>query len=99
LAKELEKAGCYSIVLECVPVELAKKITESISIPTIGIGAGSYCDGQVLVSNDMIGLYDKLSPKFAKRYAELGKEMKAAFENYIEDVKDGKFPEDGHSFH
>ena len=99
LAKELEKAGCYSLVLECVPVELAKKITESISIPTIGIGAGLYCDGQVLVSNDIIGLYDKLSPKFAKRYADLGKEMKAAFDNYIKDIKEGKFPEDKHSFH
>src|SRR3989338_7244538 len=99
LAQELEKAGCYSLVLECVPSELAKKITESISIPTIGIGAGPYCDGQVLVSNDMVGLYDKLSPKFTKRYADLGKVMKTAFDNYIKDVKKGKFPEDKHSFH
>ncbi|MBI2523359.1 3-methyl-2-oxobutanoate hydroxymethyltransferase [Candidatus Woesearchaeota archaeon] len=99
LAKELEKAGCYSIVLECVPVELAKKITESVSIPTIGIGAGPYCDGQVLVSNDMLGLYDRLSPKFVKKYADLGKVMKTAFDNYIKDVKKGKFPEDKQSFH
>ena len=99
LAKELENAGCYSLVLECVPVELAKKITESISIPTIGIGAGIYCDGQVLVTNDMVGLYDRFTPKFVKKYAELGKEMKKAFGSYIRDVKKGNFPEDEHSFH
>ncbi|MFC2016505.1 3-methyl-2-oxobutanoate hydroxymethyltransferase [Chloroflexota bacterium] len=99
LAKQLEEAGCYSIVLECVPMQLAKKITESVSIPTIGIGAGPYCDGQVLVSNDMLGLYDKFSPKFVKKYAELGKEMKTAFENYIKEVKENKFPADEHSFH
>lgn len=99
LAKQLEAAGCYSIVLECVPMQLAKKITETISIPTIGIGAGPYCDGQVLVSNDILGLYDKFSPKFVKRYADLGKDMKKAFENYIKDVKDKKFPKEEHSFH
>ncbi len=99
LAKECEEAGCYSIVLECVPMELAKKITETISIPTIGIGAGPYCDGQILVSNDILGLYDKLSPKFVKKYAELGKEMKTAFKDYIKDVKEGNFPKDEHSFH
>lgn len=99
LAKELEEAGCYSIVLECVPVDLAKKITESISIPTIGIGAGPYCDGQVLVSNDMVGLYGRISPKFVKKYADLGKGMKTAFDSYIKDVKEGKFPKDEHSFH
>jgi|SRR3989338_1646079 len=99
LAKELEEAGCYSIVLECVPMQLAKKITESISIPTIGIGAGPYCDGQVLVVNDMLGIYDGFSPKFLKKYAELGNEMKTAFKNYINDVKEEKFPEDRHSFH
>jgi 3-methyl-2-oxobutanoate hydroxymethyltransferase len=98
-AKELETAGCYSLILECIPVELAKKITKSISIPTIGIGAGPYCDGQVLVTNDMIGLYDRLSPKFVKKYAQLGKEMKKAFENYIKEVKEGEFPKDEHSFH
>ena len=98
-AKELEKAGCFSIVLECIPVELAKKITESLSIPTIGIGAGKYCDGQVLVSNDMLGLYDKLSPKFVKKYANLEEGMKKAFEDYIKDIKEAKFPEDKHSFH
>jgi 3-methyl-2-oxobutanoate hydroxymethyltransferase len=99
LAKECEEAGCFALVLECVPMQLAKKITESISIPTIGIGAGPYCDGQVLVSNDMLGLFDKFSPKFVKKYAELGKEMKSAFQNYIKDVKQGDFPKDEHSFH
>ena len=99
LAKECDKAGCFSVVLEGIPRDLAKKITESIAIPTIGIGAGPDCDGQVLVSSDMLGLYDKLSPKFAKRYGELGIEMKKAFENYIKEVKENKFPEDRHSFH
>lgn len=98
-AKRCEEAGCFSIVLEAMPRELAKRITESVSIPTIGIGAGPDCDGQVLVSNDMLGLYDKLSPKFVKRYAELGIPMKEAFKNYIKEVKEGKFPEDRHSFH
>ncbi len=99
LAKQLEEAGCWSIVLECVPLNLAKKITESISIPAIGIGAGPYCDGQVLVSNDILGLYNRISPKFVKKYAELGKEMKKAFGSYIQDVKKGNFPKDEHSFH
>jgi 3-methyl-2-oxobutanoate hydroxymethyltransferase len=99
LAKDLEVAGCYSLVLECVPSGLAKKITEIISIPTIGIGAGPNCDGQVLVANDILGLYDKLSPKFVKKYADLGNDMKGAFANYIKDVKEEKFPEDKHCFH
>lgn len=99
LAKQLDEAGCYAIVLECVPMQLAKKITESISIPTIGIGAGPYCDGQVLVCNDILALYDKFSPKFVKRYADLGKDMKNAFEKYIKEVKEGNFPKDEHSFH
>ena len=99
LAKKCDEAGCFSLVLEGIPRDLAKKITDAIKIPTIGIGAGPDCDGQVLVCNDMLGLYDKLSPKFAKRYNELGIEMKKAFEAYIKEVKGGKFPEDKHSFH
>ncbi|MBI2134574.1 3-methyl-2-oxobutanoate hydroxymethyltransferase [Candidatus Woesearchaeota archaeon] len=99
LAKQCDEAGCFSLVLECVPRDLAKKITDTIKIPTIGIGAGPDCDGQVLVCNDMLGLYDKLSPKFAKRYVDLGIEMKKAFENYIKEVKEKNFPEDRHSFH
>jgi len=99
LAKECEESGCFSLVFECVPLELAKKITETISIPTIGIGAGMHCDGQVLVVNDMLGLYDRFSPKFVKKYAKLGEAMKSALGNYVKEVKEGKFPEDKHSFH
>jgi len=99
LAKQCEQAGCFSIVLEGIPRDLAKNITKSLSIPTIGIGAGPECDGQVLVTNDMLGLYAKISPKFVKRYAALGEEMRNAFKHYIREVKEGNFPEDKHSFH
>jgi len=98
-AVALEKAGCFSLVLECIPSSLAKKITEELSIPTIGIGAGLYCDGQVLVSHDLLGLFEKFSPKFVKKYANLGEEIKKAFIGFRDDVKGGKFPEDEHSFH
>lgn len=98
-AKQMDEAGCFSLVLECIPLELAKIITSSVSIPTIGIGAGPHCDGQVLVMHDMLGLYQKFQPKFVKRYAELGEEMKKAFARYRDEVKSGKFPEDRHSFH
>jgi 3-methyl-2-oxobutanoate hydroxymethyltransferase len=99
MAQDLEKAGCYCIVLEGMPLELGKKITDLLSVPTIGIGAGPYCDGQVLVVNDMLGIYDSFSPKFVKKYANLAEEMKKAFKNYIKDVKEKKFPEDKHCFH
>jgi len=98
-ARQMDEAGCFSLVLECIPLELARKITSLVSIPTIGIGAGPHCDGQVLVMHDMLGLYQKFQPKFVKRYAELGEEMKKAFARYRDEVKSGKFPEDGHSFH
>ncbi len=98
-AKTLDKAGCFSLVLECIPLQLAKKITKSISIPTIGIGAGIYCDGQVLVTHDLIGLYQDFKPKFVKRYSNLGNEMKKAFELYTKEVKEGRFPSDKYSFH
>ena len=98
-AVALEKAGCYALILECIPMNLAKEITKSISIPTIGIGAGPSCDGQVLVSNDMLGLFTDFKPKFVKRYAELSNEMKKALENYKQEVKEGKFPTDQFSFH
>ncbi len=88
----LEKAGCFAVVLECVSGQLAKKITETLSIPTIGIGSGHYCDGQVLVINDMLGLFEK-SPKFVKKYADLKAEIHKAVSGYIKDVKDGSFPE------
>lgn len=98
-ALELERAGCFSIVLECIPLELARKITQEIKIPTIGIGAGIHCDGQVLVSHDLLGLFDSFKPKFVKRYAEAGKLMKSAFERYAKEVREGEYPGDEYSFH
>ena len=98
-AVALEKSGCFSIVLECLPLTLAETITKKIKIPTIGIGAGVHCDGQVLVTNDILGLYGEFKPKFLKRYAEIGNEMRKAFENYAKEVRENKFPDDEHSFH
>ena len=98
-AKAMDKAGCFSLVLECIPLELAKTITESISIPTIGIGAGIYCDGQVLVTHDILGLFSKFKPKFVKRYAKVGDEMRKAFQQYAEEVRAKKYPSDEFSFH
>lgn len=97
-AKAVEKAGAFAVVLECVPATLAEFITKQINIPTIGIGAGNGCDGQVLVYQDMLGMYSDMAPKFAKVYKELGKEMKEAFKQYIEDVNSSKFPEEKHTF-
>jgi len=97
-AKALEQAGAFALVLECVPAALGGEITAAIRIPTIGIGAGPQCDGQILVTHDLLGLYTDVSPKFAKRYAELGLEMKAAFTSYKHDVENGLFPADEHSF-
>ncbi|HEY5555710.1 3-methyl-2-oxobutanoate hydroxymethyltransferase [Acetobacterium sp.] len=97
-AVALEKAGAFAIVLEGIPEKLAKLITEKISIPTIGIGAGRYCDGQVLVIHDLLGMYSGQSPKFSKRYAALNETIQVAIENYISEVKDLKFPEEKHTF-
>ncbi len=97
-AKILEDAGCFSIVLECIPRELARKITASLKIPTIGIGAGPNCDGQVLVSNDILGLFEEFKPRFVRRYAELGKEIRKACKNFIEDVKAKKYPSEEESY-
>ena len=91
-AQALAEAGCFSIVVEAVGAELAAEITKSIPIPTIGIGAGVNCDGQVLVSNDMLGLFEDFQPKFVRRYAHLAQAMREAFTSYIADVRDGKFP-------
>ena len=91
-AKILEEAGTFSIVLEKIPEDLAREITESISIPTIGIGAGRFCDGQILVSHDLLGLNEKFNPKFVRKYAHLAEEMRKAFKDYIQDVKSGDFP-------
>ncbi len=99
LAKACDKSGCFSLVLECIPLSLAKTITESISIPTIGIGAGIHCDGQVLVTHDILGLFDAFKPKFVRRYANLGDIMKKAFEQYAKEVREANFPSDEHSFH
>jgi 3-methyl-2-oxobutanoate hydroxymethyltransferase len=94
----LEEAGATMIVLECVPELLAKLITESISIPTIGIGAGACCDGQVLVINDMLGLFNKFVPKFVKQYAKLYPQIENAAKQYIKEVSNGDFPTHEHSF-
>lgn len=97
-AKILDKIGVYAIVLECVPSELGKKISETVSVPTIGIGAGKDCDGQVLVIQDLLGMFTDFKPKFVKRYANLGEETKKAIMEFNKDVKSGKFPTDEYSF-
>lgn len=97
-AKAVEAAGAFAVVLECIPAKLADLITKSISIPTIGIGAGNGCDGQVLVYQDMLGLYSDFTPKFVKRYAEIGPQMQTAIEDYITEVKSGAFPAAEHTF-
>lgn len=86
------------MVLECIPKNLAKEITERITIPTIGIGAGPFCDGQVLVYNDVVGLFEKFIPKFVKRYAELGEMALKGLMQYKQEVKESIFPDDEHSF-
>jgi 3-methyl-2-oxobutanoate hydroxymethyltransferase len=91
-AKALEKAGAFSIVLEMIPTETAKAITAAIGIPTIGIGAGPHCDGQVLVSYDAFGLFDEFVPSFVKQYARMGEEMARAAAEYTAEVRDGRFP-------
>ena len=99
-AVALEKAGCFALVLECVPSELAAFMTERLSIPTIGIGAGPSCDGQVLVFHDVLGLYDGHMPKFVRRYANIGDDMQKALTAFLEDVREGRFPdEQTESFH
>lgn len=97
-AQILADAGAFAIVLEKIPAELAKKVTSSISIPTIGIGAGPYCDGQVLVVYDMLGLTEEFKPRFVRRYSELAEIMRSAFSSYIRDVKAGKFPTKNESY-
>ena len=97
-AQALENAGAYAVVLECVPSPLAKVITERLTIPTIGIGAGPDCDGQVQVFHDMLGLYSEFLPKHARRYANLAEDVSAAFRRYAEDVRGGDFPSAAESF-
>lgn len=97
-AKVLEKAGVFSIVLEKIPAPLAKKVTASVSVPTIGIGAGPHCDGQVLVLHDMLGLNKDFSPRFLRRYADLHQSMTEAVQHYIRDVKSGDFPDESEQY-
>jgi 3-methyl-2-oxobutanoate hydroxymethyltransferase len=97
-AHALEAAGCFALVLEAVPAPVAERITRELSIPTIGIGAGAACDGQVLVWHDLLGLYEGQAPRFVKRYADLGTEIRRALEAYAEDVRAGRFPEEQHTY-
>jgi 3-methyl-2-oxobutanoate hydroxymethyltransferase len=97
-AKMLEDAGAFSVILEAIPAELARRITSELAIPTIGIGAGPYCDGQVLVIHDVLGLFERFTPKFAKRYGDLKSEALKAIKNYKQEVENGMFPDKGHSF-
>ena len=99
-AEALADAGCFAIVLECVPDAVARMVTEAVSVPTIGIGAGPACDGQVLVFHDLLGMYDQLSPKFVRRYANIGEQMREAISHYLDDVRTGRFPNaTNESFH
>ncbi|HEY7538178.1 MAG TPA: 3-methyl-2-oxobutanoate hydroxymethyltransferase [Gaiellaceae bacterium] len=97
-ALALQDAGCFAIVLEAVPAAVAARITESVEIPTIGIGAGGGCDGQVLVWHDLLGLYPGRAPRFVKRYADLAEEITTALEHYVSEVRSGAFPEEEHTY-
>lgn len=97
-ALAVEEAGAFAVVLECVPAKLAEFISKKLTIPTIGIGAGVGCDGQVLVYQDMIGMFSDFTPKFVKQYENIGQYMKTAFKAYINEVKDGVFPAEEHTF-
>ena len=97
-AKVLEEVGCFSVLLESMPKTLAQEITKSLRVPTIGIGAGADCDGQVLVINDILGLFEDFQPKFVRRYAHLAEETKKACKNFLNDVKSGKYPSEEESY-
>jgi len=98
-ALELDRLGVFSIVLECIPESLAKRITESVRVPTIGIGAGKFCDGQVLVLNDLLGMDESFKPKYLKRYANLNKVIKEAINRFREDVLTERYPDPEHTYH
>jgi 3-methyl-2-oxobutanoate hydroxymethyltransferase len=98
-AAELDRLGVFAMVLESITEGLAKQVTEAVAAPTIGIGAGKYCDGQVLVINDMLGLDPTFSPKYVKRYADLNQTIKQAVGNFRQDVRDGKYPDKEHTYH
>jgi 3-methyl-2-oxobutanoate hydroxymethyltransferase len=97
-ARTLEQAGCFAVVLEAVPAPVAARITEELSVPTIGIGSGRDCDGQVLVYHDLLGLYQGKAPRFVKRYAELAPEIQGALERFAADVRSGAFPGEEHTY-
>jgi 3-methyl-2-oxobutanoate hydroxymethyltransferase len=97
-AQLLQDLGCFSIVLEKIPAQLASLVSERLAIPTIGIGAGVSCDGQVLVTHDMIGVFERFKPKFVKQYLQLGTLLQQAFEEYVDDVRTRRFPTDSHSY-
>jgi 3-methyl-2-oxobutanoate hydroxymethyltransferase len=97
-ARALEEAGAFAMVLECVPGELARVVTRAIDIPTIGIGAGPHCDGQVLVTNDMLGLFEKFTPGFVKKYLNLAPELKEAISSFKKEISEGAFPAPEHTF-
>lgn len=97
-ALRIQEAGAFSVVLECIPAKLASLITQKLQIPTIGIGAGNGCDGQVLVYQDMLGMFPDYTPKFAKKFADVGNIMKEAFTAYIKEVSDGTYPAEEHTF-
>ncbi len=98
-AIELDKLGVFTMVLESIPESLAKRITEAVDTPTVGIGAGKYCNGQVLVINDMLGLDPTFSPKYVKRYANLNPIIKQAVENFRQEVRNGEYPDEEHTYH
>jgi len=97
-ARIVEEAGAFCVVLECIPAALAATVTSDLGIPTIGIGAGPSCDGQVLVVNDMLGMYEKLSPRFVKHYGSFSRQIRGAVEEYLKEVRSGVFPGEEHSF-
>jgi 3-methyl-2-oxobutanoate hydroxymethyltransferase len=97
-ALALEEAGCFAVVLEAVPAPVAARVTEALTVPTLGIGSGAECDGQVLVLHDLLGLYPGRSPKFVRRYAEVGDTIRDALERFAADVRDGAFPEEEHTY-
>lgn len=97
-AQATEQAGAFAVVIECIPADLARKISHVLRIPTIGIGAGAGCDGQILVTHDMLGLFDDLRPRFVKQYADLGPNIMQAVETYCQEVREGTFPAPEHEF-
>lgn len=97
-AKAIEQAGAFAIVLECVPAELAARVTEAVKVPTIGIGAGTNCDGQILVTPDLLGMIDDMKPRFVKQYADLGEIIRKAVSDYCREVRAGEFPGPEHAF-